>query len=252
MDKKIIEQRPIVQCITNIVTVNDCANALLAVGASPTMAHHKAEVAEIQSKCNALVCNLGATENYDAMLIAAKQAKESGHPMVIDPVGCGGSSFRRSFFNELIDACRPAAIRGNYAEIIALAEHAATVTGVDCNDYDKAGDIEAAALKLAQTTGAIVIASGITDVIASTADDAKGQIGRIDGGDIMMSRITGTGCMFSSLLGAFLAVNCSVDSAKACCILMKQAGEKAAFATRQCKGGNLTFRDKFIDMLYKE
>lgn len=244
------EKKPIIQCITNIVTVNDCANALLAIGASPTMAHHPEEMAEIQAGCDALVCNLGATECFDAMLEAAKQAKISGHPMVIDPVGCGGSTFRREFFKKLIELCKPACIRGNYSEIMALAKDAATATGVDCVGLDVYAtedlrQIEQAASKLSVAVGCVVVATGEIDIIA---DGDKAEA--VYGGDTLLKRITGAGCMASSLMGAYLAVDNSYDSIKACCVRMKKAGEEAARITREAGKGTMTFREKMIDALY--
>ena len=120
-----------VQCITNIVTVNDCANALLAIGASPTMAHHPDEMEDFSRFCDALVCNMGATENLEAMMAAGLYAADLGHPVVIDPVGCAGSGFRREECLALIDAVKPACIRGNAAEIRALVKNCNTGRGVD-------------------------------------------------------------------------------------------------------------------------
>ena len=249
---QILDKRPLVHCITNIVTVNDCANALLAVGASPTMAHHPEEMEEIQKGCDALVCNLGATENYDAMGLAAKWAEKSKHPVVIDPVGCGGSAFRRQFFRTLLTLCKPACIRGNYAEITALAEDMSTVTGVDAGSFRQKSceDIETCVKKLARDTGAIVVASGVVDVIGCANGQASEQIVKLYGGDRMMSRITGVGCMESSLLGAFLAVETSVEAVRACCEMMKQAGKEAATETRLEGKGSMTFREKLMDNLY--
>lgn len=274
--KDIIRNKPIVHCITNIVTVNDCANILLAIGASPTMAHHVKEVAEIQKGCNALVCNLGATENYEAMLEAVIAAKEAKHPVIIDPVGCGGSSYRREFFKKLVKICKPDCIRGNYAEITALARDAATVTGVDDTEKNKLDavdidlklsridEVEREAIKLSQMTGAVVIASGEVDIIVkcedsdgnSTLEKMKkcGQcyLNRVEGGDEMMSRITGSGCMLSSMLGAYMAVENSFESAVRCCEDMKGAGKKAAQLTAACGGGTMTFREKLIDSMFFE
>ena len=241
--KMILDKKPIVQCITNIVTVNDCANALLAIGASPTMAHLLEEVEEIQSGCDALVCNLGATENFDAMLVAAKKADELGHPIVIDPVGCGGSSVRREFFCKLIEACRPACIRGNYSEIAALAHGDKTVTGVDSGT--NVNNIEADAVNLAKRTKGIVVASGIEDVVTDGEIIVK-----VTGGDVLMSRITGTGCMESSLLGAYLVVEESMDSVVSCCKKVKDAGQIAADSVRERRAGTMTFKEKFIDNMF--
>ena len=109
------KRRPVVQCITNIVTVNDCANALLAIGGSPTMAHHPEEMADFAAVSDALVCNMGATESLDAMM-AAGMASKNGRPVVIDPVGCASSAFRRGKCLELIKAVQPSCIRGNAAK----------------------------------------------------------------------------------------------------------------------------------------
>lgn len=244
--KQILDKRPIVHCITNIVTVNDCANALLAIGASPTMAHHTDEMEEMQSRCDALVCNLGATENYDAMLIAARQAAQYGHPMIIDPVGCGASTFRRMFFRKLVTTCTPICIRGNYAEITALARMHNTATGVDSYMADELEKpIEESVVALSKSTGAIVVASGVSDVISD-----GNNIRRVCGGDALMGRITGSGCMLSSILGAYMTVDASIESVEACCLSFKKAGEKAAFITKQKEAGTMTFKEKFIDNLY--
>lgn len=227
--RQIRSARPVIHCITNTVTVNDCANVLLACGASPTMAHHPAEVAEITSAASALVCNLGATENYDAMVNACKAAGEVKHPVVIDPVGISGSAFRRNFINELIKINTPACIRGNYSEIRALMENRNTITGVDAADKK----IDISGMKsYAAAHNTILIASGATDVIT----DGKDVI-YCNNGDSMMARITGSGCMLSVLIGAFLSVDSSVYSAAACCCMYGAAGEIAAGMTRESGGG---------------
>ena len=158
------KRRPVVQCITNIVTVNDCANALLAIGGSPTMAHHPEEMADFAAVSDALVCNMGATESLDAMM-AAGMASKNGRPVVIDPVGCASSAFRRGKCLELIKAVQPSCIRGNAAEIKALATDHNTGRGVDDLEAETP-DAARSAMDLARKTGAIVVASGETDYIA--------------------------------------------------------------------------------------
>ena len=323
-------RRPVVQCITNIVTVNDCANALLAIGASPTMAHHPEEMADFAAVSDALVCNMGATESLEAMMAAglasriqksgasgtsrtprtsgteggeshhpetekngtaeasaAKAAKAAGatgrtRPIVIDPVGCASSSFRRRKCLDLIRAVHPACIRGNAAEIRALAEGHNTGRGVDDLDAERAAaasgcpseaekyaarsrcmseteraaarsecpsetdipDAVRAAMDLSFKTGAIVIASGETDYIVSGS-----RVYEARGGSAWMSRVTGTGCMLSSLLGAFLAVENSALSAAACCAMMKDCGEKALAATIGREGGTGTFHICLLDAM---
>ena len=236
------KRRPVVQCITNIVTVNDCANALLAIGGSPTMAHHPEEMADFAAVSDALVCNMGATESLDAMM-AAGMASKNGRPVVIDPVGCASSAFRRGKCLELIKAVQPSCIRGNAAEIKALATDHNTGRGVDDLEAETP-DAARSAMDLARKTGAIVVASGETDYIADEI-----RLYEVKGGTAWMSRVTGTGCMLSSLLGAFLAVENSALSAAACCAMMNTCAEKALAETAGRQGGTGTFHICLMDAL---
>ena len=269
---EILRKHPVVQCITNIVTVNDCANALLAVGASPTMAHHPEEMEEFAAVCDALVCNMGATESLEAMMAAGK-ADTAGpsRPVVIDPVGCATSAFRRRKCLELIDAVHPACIRGNGAEIRALATDHRTARGVDdlflqektegpadkngqsgaeisedqpSSDFSLSEETVRCARQLSKMTGAIVIASGETDYVVC-GDRAYS----VRGGSAWMTRVTGTGCMLSVLLGAFLAVENSALSAAACCGMMNVCAERAQEHTAAEHSGTGTFRVHLIDEL---
>lgn len=236
------KRRPVVQCITNIVTVNDCANALLAIGGSPTMAHHPEEMADFAAVSDALVCNMGATESLVAMM-AAGMASKNGRPVVIDPVGCASSAFRRGKCLELIKAVQPSCIRGNAAEIKALATDHNTGRGVDDLEAETP-DAARSAMDLARKTGAIVVASGETDYIADGI-----RLYEVKGGTAWMSRVTGTGCMLSSLLGAFLAVENSALSAAACCAMMNICAEKALTETAGRQGGTGTFHICLMDAL---
>ena len=269
---EILRRHPVVQCITNIVTVNDCANALLAVGASPTMAHHPEEMEEFAAVCDALVCNMGATESLEAMMAAGK-ADTAGpsRPVVIDPVGCATSAFRRRKCLELIDAVHPACIRGNGAEIRALATDHRTARGVDdlflqektegpadkngqsgaeisedqpSSDFSLSEETVRCARQLSRMTGAIVIASGETDYVV-----CGDRVYSVRGGSAWMTRVTGTGCMLSVLLGAFLSVENSALSAAACCGMMNVCAERAQEHTAAEHGGTGTFRVHLIDEL---
>lgn len=236
---KIQEERPIIHCITNAVTVNDCANILLAAGASPTMAHHPLEVEEITAGTKALVCNFGAIADYEAMEKAGKVADRSDHAIVIDPVGVSGSTYRREKCQTLIETIHPTCIRGNYSEIRALMEHCSTVPGVDSGDKNL--DTEA----MRQYAGKyhlIMIASGEKDIITDGT-----AIYICENGDAKMAKITGSGCMSSVMLGAFLGTEPSVQSAAACCAFVGIAGELASEKTDACGGGTMTFRNFFID-----
>lgn len=236
---RIQRECPIIHCITNAVTVNDCANILLAAGASPTMAHHPMEVEEITAGTKALVYNFGAIAEYEAMEKAGWVAEKLGHAIVIDPVGVSGSGYRREKCQALIEQIHPTCVRGNYSEIRALMEHCSTVTGVDASD--KSLDIDA--LKMyAETYHVIVVASGETDIITDGTTTYF-----CENGDAKMARITGSGCMSSVMLGAFLGTEPSVQSAAACCAFVGIAGELAAEKTDACGGGTMTFRNLLID-----
>ncbi len=245
---KIRKIRPVVHCITNIVTVNDCANVLLAVGASPTMAHAREEVAEIATGAQALVLNLGATECVEAMMEAGKAAHAALHPVVFDPVGVAASTYRRGLAYQILDAVHPSCIRGNYSEILALLENINTAGGVDeCTEKDASlsADMDVVVWEVAKRFGCIVIASGVTDIVSYGE-----RVEYVEGGSAMMRMITGAGCMSSCLLGAYLAVGASDFDAAVCC--MKMIGDAAEAAEQKQKalaGGSMTFRDAFIDAI---
>ena len=131
------KQKPLVQCITNFVTVNDCANIILASGGSPTMASHPLEVEEAVHNVQALVCNLGAIEKVDSMILAGKEANRLGKPVILDPVGAGGTRLRRNTVKSLLEEVHFVAIRGNASEIRHLAGQQSTGSGVDVSDLDE-------------------------------------------------------------------------------------------------------------------
>lgn len=199
---------PLVHSITNYVTVNDCANALLAIGARPVMSHDPREAAEITRGSQALELNLGATEYIDAMFLSGHAAREKGIPRVIDPVGISGSTFRRETLHRMIAELQPTAIRGNYSEIHALLANAGTGTGVDAVvdavHPALSGDALARGMQDYLRTLSfpmVLVASGREDIVAS-----RDALCFVKNGSPRMSRVTGTGCMATELLAAFLAV----------------------------------------------
>lgn len=249
------QQGALVHCITNAVTVNDCANMLLAAGAHPTMAHDAREVAEITTGCKSLVLNLGATEYASAIQIAAEQATRTGHPICLDPVGCGGSSFRREMVRELQKRAELNCIRGNASEIRALLTDQDTVVGVDARVLDEKGEgvflkNQSVVRALAQQTKGVVVLSGAVDLIS----DGE-QIWTCENGDPMMSKITGSGCMATAVLGAYLAA-AREDGAEdlayavAAMSVLGICGESAAKKCRSKHAGTMTFRNYFIDQMY--
>lgn len=246
--------RPLVHCITNAVTANDCANLLLAAGASPTMAHHVLEVEEVTAGCKALVCNLGATDAYEAMMKAAVKSSLCRHPIVVDPVGAGGSAFRRDYLKKLCSQADITCIRGNVSEIRALAMDRATVTGVDADRKGEETLEETVdmAEQLASQTGSIVITSGETDIVT---DGETSYLAA--NGHPMMTHITGCGCMSAALLGAYLAAGRKTDSGQKkveSCLtavtVMNICGEAAAHEEEAERIGPMQFRMRLIDEMY--
>ena len=221
---------PLVHSITNYVTVNDCANALLAIGARPVMSHDPREAAEITRGSQALELNLGATEYIDAMFLSGQAAREKGIPRVIDPVGISGSTFRRETLHRMIAELQPTAIRGNYSEIHALLANAGTGTGVDAV-VDAAhpalsGDALARRMQDYLRTldfPTILVASGREDIIAS-----RDALCFVKNGSPRMSRVTGTGCMATELLAAILAVAAGEEEKT---LQRRTAGEEAFLQT---------------------
>ena len=199
--------RPVIQCITNHVTVNDVANLILSMGASPIMAHHIMEAAEVQDSASGLLLNLGATDDYDAMKEAMRTAAAYDHPVVIDPVGVAVSSYRRDQLRGLLDIAPPSCIRGNYSEILALYNNCATLKGLDDDRvlYDTENDLEERKRIVsccASRYNTIVTASGETDIIS----DGRSTV-CVRSGHSMQRRITGSGCMLSAAIASVFALS---------------------------------------------
>ena len=246
------EKAPLVQCITNMVTVNDCANVLLAAGASATMAHHPLEVAEAVAGVQALVLNLGAVGDREAMYIAGREANRLGVPVVFDPVAAGFTGLRRETARKLLEEIRFAVIRGNASEILALAEDREGGSGVDVAAADtvtESGLPRAAELAqtLSRRTGAVVVLSGAVDVVA----DGR-QALFLRNGSPTMARITGSGCMLSALTGAFCGASPDkpFEAAAAAAASIALAGERAEELRLQKGTGNATFRIDLIDSVF--
>lgn len=200
---RVRETKPLIHQITNYVTVNDCANVTLAIGASPVMADEADEVAEIVAMSSALVLNMGTLNKriVESMLTAGRKANEKGVPIVLDPVGAGASSFRSSTARTLLEHIRFGVIRGNVSEIKCLAGAGANTRGVDASETDAASGLEDAmdtARSLARKYGCVVAVTGETDIVTDGV-----RILRIRNGHQALGSVTGTGCMCSALVGSF-------------------------------------------------
>lgn len=233
---------PQIHCITNYITANDCANALIAIGASPVMAHHPMEVEEITSNSDALLCNMGAMESIDAMFIAGKEAHKKGHPIVLDPVGVAGSSYRRKVCCELIATIHPDCIKGNISEIKALLLDKSIAGGVDAKSDETLKKDEI--ISLANRYKTTIVVSGQKDIVC----DGK-NIYEITGGSRMFKKITGSGCMEGAVIAAFLSKENSVDSVINAIKYFNRAGEIAEKITKDNSDGSMTFRNELINVL---
>lgn len=244
---------PLIHNITNYVTVNDCANIVIACGASPIMADDKDEVADITTICSGLNINIGTlnSRTIASMLIAGKRANELNHPVVLDPVGAGASKFRTQTAIRLLEEVKFTVIRGNISEIKTLASGNGTTKGVDADVADKVteenlDDVIAFAKAFAEKTGAVIAITGAIDIVA----DSKTAY-CIRNGHPMMSAITGTGCQLSSMTAAFVTANPDhpLEAVAAAVSAMGYAGEIAHGRLTEMDG-NATYRNYIIDAIY--
>lgn len=244
---------PLVHNITNYVTVNDVANALLACGGSPIMADDIGEVEDITSICGGLNINIGTLNQntIPAMILAGQKSNELGHPVLLDPVGAGASELRTQTAIKIMKKVKLAAIRGNISEIKTLATGSGSTKGVDADVADAVTeDNLKTAVKfikdLSEKTGCIIAVTGAIDIVA---DKDKGYI--IRNGRAEMGKITGTGCQLSSLVTAFMVANPDnkLEAVAAAVMMMGVAGE-IGFENMLPTDGNSTYRNKIIDAIY--
>lgn len=233
---------PLVHNITNYVVMEHTANSLLAIGASPVMAHALEEAEEMVNIANSLVLNIGTLSPswVEGMLIALKAANSKGIPIAFDPVGVGATIYRRMASHAILNQGKVSVIRGNASEIVSLCDVQVESKGVDSQIIS--GDYIKHAKKLALVRECVVWMSGKTDIIT----DGKMMI-LVDNGDPLMSRVTGMGCTATAITGAFLAVNSNALLGCAhAAILNGIAGEVAA---RNCNGPG-SFKSAFLDALH--
>ena len=236
-------ESPLVHNITNYVVMNNSANALLAVGASPVMAHWVSEMEEMTAIAGALVINIGTLDDkwIEGMLAAGKAAKRRGIPVILDPVGVGATSQRTEAAMRIIEECNPAIIRGNASEVMALVDASVKSKGVDSSA--SSDDAVEYAKRLSADTGAVVVISGETDYITDGTD-----VYTVEGGSPVMTAVTGMGCTATAIVGACAAVVADrMVAATAAMALMSLAGERAAAYS----SGNGSMQINFLDELYK-
>ncbi len=248
---------PLTHCITNVVTVRDCANAVLAVGGSPIMANEPEEANEVTSICNSLLVNIGTltTSQVEAMKKSVQTAKDNNIPYVLDPVGIGISEIRNKTPIDLINIEKPVIIRGNLSEIKTIAmfygilDECSKVKGVDVADDDTITDdnveVQAQIVKnIAKKLETVIAASGKIDIISDGEDTYL-----IDNGVSMMSNITGSGCMLGALMANLSAITEPLIAAISATIIMDISGEIALTRVQFNNRGTGSFGTYLIDEL---
>ena len=239
-------QAPLVHNITNFVVMNYSANALLAVGASPVMAHAKQEVKDMVGIAQALVLNIGTLEPdwVEAMLLALQAARTRGVPVVLDPVGAGATPYRNAAIAELLRSGAPSVVRGNGSEVMSVAGLAAATKGVD--SAASSGEALDAARALARDLRAVVCISGADDHVV----DAEGRWATLSNGHPWMTKVTGVGCSASALVGAFAAVQADRWQATvAAMAVLGVVGELAAERTQAAGAGVGRLQIELLDGL---
>ena len=260
INKKIVEllnnikvKNPLVHHITNYVTVNDCANITLAIGASPVMADDINEVREMVSISSSLVINIGTlnSRSVESMIEAGKRANELNIPVILDPVGVGATNYRTETAKRIISEIKLAVIRGNLSEIKTLYGTQTKTKGVDSIEIDSSCGDEF----LKEKEMASILASRLNTVIAITgARDVitDGEtIYSVDNGHKIMSKVTGTGCMCTSLIGSYLgAGGNNLIAAVAGIVSMGIAGEVAFAGLDKNIDGTGTLKVNMLDVIY--
>jgi len=244
--ENIKEKSPLVHHITNYVTVNDCANIVLAIGGSPVMADDIAEVEEMVSFASALVINVGTLNErtIESMIKAGRKANKLNVPVILDPVGVGATTLRTNTVKTLLQQVKFAVVRGNMSEIKITAGVEAEIKGVDSTASEE-GALEIAK-GLARRLNTVVAITGARDVITDGT-----RYCYVDNGHKILSMVTGTGCMTTSLIGAYAGANEDYFlAAVAGIVSMGISGVKAQESLTDCDGIG-TFKVRLMDNIYK-
>ncbi len=239
---RVREQKPVVHHLTNWVTIYDCAQVVKTLGASPVMAHAREEVAEMAQIASALVLNIGTltADFVEAMKLATRSANQKGAPVILDACGAGATALRDRKCLELLNEVRIDVIKGNASEVARLAGESVKTRGVDATEVG--GDLARLAEKLADQREATVVITGKVDI----ATDGKHTY-RVQNGHPMMTRVVGTGCMATSMIGAFAAVDRDLALTAACALACY--GIAAELAAEK-SSGPASFKERLLDCLY--
>jgi hydroxyethylthiazole kinase len=240
--EKVRQQRPVVHHLTNWVTIYDCAQIVRALGASPVMAHAREEVADMTQIASALVLNIGTltVDFIEAMKVAAHSANQRVVPVILDVCGAGSTRLRDRKCLELLEAVTIDVIKGNRSEIARVCGESVVTRGVDSGEVEK--DLSVLARRLAQQRQTTVVVTGKEDIITDGKDSFL-----VKNGHPLMGRVVGTGCMATSVIGVFAAVEPNLTWAAASALICFEiAGELAA----ERSSGPASFKQHLIDSFY--
>lgn len=239
------ERKPLVYHITNFVTINDCANITLAIGGSPIMAYDEGEVEEVVAMASSLVLNIGtlSSSSIKSMILAGKKANELNVPVILDPVGAGATRLRSKVVEDILDSVKLSVLKGNMSEIKSIAGLKVSIRGVDSTANSEDG--AEIAKELASKLGCIVVITGKKDILSN-----GNETFHISNGNEMLTKLTGTGCMTSSLIASYCGITSDyLTAALGGVISMGVAGEIACNSLMRNEGIG-SYKVKLFDSIY--
>lgn len=248
---KVMKNNPLIHCITNNITINDCANIVLSAYGRPIMAEHYKEVSDITKSASSLAINLGniTDDRMKSIMISGKTAYENKIPTIIDIVGVSCSNLRLNFAIDFINKCKPSVIKGNMSEIKAIFGLSIKSNGIDVNKEDETNNVNInhnvyIVKELAIKTSSTIVATGAIDIISN-----GNRTYIIENGCEELSRITGTGCMLNALIATYISSNDIMNSAILGTIVMGISGElsKNQLQYEENNIGMGSFKIKLID-----
>jgi hydroxyethylthiazole kinase len=241
--QEVRKKNPLVHNMTNMVVTNFTANGLLALGASPVMAYAKEEVADMAKIAGALVLNIGTLNEteVEAMMIAGKSANEHGVPIIFDPVGAGATSYRTQTARRLLEELNISIIRGNAGEIANVIGESWEVKGVDSGE--EVGDVATLAEKAAKQLDCLVVITGKKDAVSNGE-----QTVLIENGHPILTKVTGTGCLLTSVIGAFASVSLDLMAASVSALIYYGTAAEIA-AEKTAHHGPGSFQVEFLNQL---
>ena len=243
--QRVRQENPLVHNITNVVVTNFTANGLLALGAAPVMAYAPEEVADMASVAGALMLNIGTLNEQEiaAMLLAGQAANQHRVPVIFDPVGAGATAYRTATARKIVKEVQVSIVRGNAGEVANVVGEDWTVRGVDAGENK--GDVVALAQAAARKLGTVVVVTGQEDVVT---DGQRTYV--VGNGDALLTRVTGTGCLLSSVIGAFAAVEQDLLLAATSALVSYGVAAEIAAAS-QGQAGPGSFQIEFLNQLAK-